>query len=119
MLHISVNSLTLNMLTQTGADQEPQDGPRRLIFIVGFFFCLVSFNYFSANIISSLQQIKGFNTLDEVVSVPEMTLSIPTFANWRNVLHSSPRTEAAKMVQRSPKLLSQKLGLIDKLCLKC
>ncbi|TRY78764.1 hypothetical protein TCAL_12692 [Tigriopus californicus] len=95
--------LTFNMLTQTGADQEPQDGTRRLIFIVGFFFCLVSFNYFSANIISSLQQIKSFESLEEVVNNLKMTLSVPTFPMFLNVLRSSPNSEAVKIVSRFDK----------------
>lgn len=97
----------LSALAQQGHDPSPPPGPsHRLVFLTGFAFALVLFDYFTANIISTLQTAASIGSVGELVDRhPEIRLLFPdpadeSAAPWFDVLKHSRGRNVRNMVKR-------------------
>ncbi len=61
-------SWPIHALVQKSHEPEPEQHTQRFIFIVGFFFFFLLFNYFTANIITTLQLARSIKDVPEVMT---------------------------------------------------
>ena len=97
-------SWPLFALAQKSHEPEPNCRVQRFLFITVFFFCLITFNHFAANIISSLQTAKSIKDLKELVNDnKDMILLFPTNEDgpWMQRLRQSEGTHVKRIVERS------------------
>ena len=81
--------MSTGVVSQQGADSSPEGLPAKLVFISVFFFGMITFQAFSANIVTTLTSTKSINNFQELIEYKDIKIFASEFPPFRQEIFDS------------------------------